>query len=295
MSPPRVFLLILAVAFAIETVVMLLLPTLFGPERDGWRETLVDSCLLTVGLAPVLWLVVIAPLRRLAESRRQLLQQVISAHEDERRRIARDLHDEIGQGLTSLLVGLRALEESPTFEAARQCSRDLRLIGGAVHDGIRRLARGLRPSVLDDLGLAETLARCAEDFEQTHGIAAAVRLAGGARERLPEAVETALYRIAQEALTNVAKHAHASRVEIALAREPARVRLRVTDDGQGFDPAAPYRTAGGQFGLSGMAERAALLGGDLTVQSRPGAGTTLTADLPLTETVHGQDPGAGGG
>jgi signal transduction histidine kinase len=148
----------------------------------------------------------------------------------------------------------------------------------------------LRPSILDDLGLAEALARHAEDFEQTHGIATAVDYPDGPLGRLPEAVETALYRIAQEALTNVAKHARAKHVDIAVGRGPRRVRLRVSDDGRGFDPAA-----GGQFGLSGMAERADLLGGRLTVESAPGGGTMLTADIPLTETPHGEDSGAGRG
>jgi signal transduction histidine kinase len=292
LAPWRVFLLILAVVFAIEAVVMLVLPFVLPPESGRRLETLVDACTLTVVLAPVLWSVVISPLRRLAESRRQLLRRVISAQEDERRRISRDLHDEIGQGLTSLLVGLRTLEESATFEAAKERARELRLIGGQVHDEIRRLARGLRPSVLDDLGLAEAVARYAEDYEQTHGIAVSVRLPDRDAGRMPEAVETALYRMTQEALTNVARHAAATRVDLVVARDRSCVRLKVADDGRGFDPGVLRGMPGrGSFGLSGMAERAALLNGVLAVESRAGGGTTLTVEIPLRETTDAEDPG----
>jgi signal transduction histidine kinase len=297
LSPWRVFFLILAVVFAIEAAVMIVLPHVLPRDADRWLETLVDSCTLTVVLAPVLWTVVISPLRRLALSRSQLLQRVISAQEDEQRRIARDLHDEIGQGLTSLLVGLRTLEESETFDAARQHARDLRQIGAKVHDEIRRLARGLRPSVLDDLGLVEAVARYAEDYEQTHGIAVSVSVPDRSIGRLPEAVETALFRVAQEALTNVAKHAGATHVHLVVARDRSSVRLRVTDDGHGFDPGAVLRghAGGKRFGLTSMAERAALLNGVLAVESRAGAGTTLTLEIPMKETEHAQasDPGRG--
>jgi signal transduction histidine kinase len=290
LSPGRVFLLILAVVFTIEAAVMIVLPYVLPKDSDRRLETLVDSCTLTLVLAPVLWSLVISPLRRLAESRSQLLQRVISAQEDEQRRIARDLHDEIGQGLTSLLVGLRTLEESKTFETAKQRAGELRQIGGRVHDEIRRLARGLRPSVLDDLGLAEAVARYAEDYEQTHGIAVSVSLPDRSAARLPEAVETALFRVTQEALTNVVKHAGARHVDLVVARDRSCVRLRVSDDGRGFDPGAVLRgPAGGRsFGLTNMAERAALLDGVLAVESRAGGGTTLTLEIPMKEAAHAE-------
>jgi signal transduction histidine kinase len=291
LSPSRVFLLILAVVFTIEATVMIVLPYVLPQSSGRGLETLVDACTLTVVLAPILWSLVISPLRRLAESRRQLLHRLIFAQEDERRRIARDLHDEIGQGLTSLLVGLRTLEESPTFDEAKQHARELRLIGGQVHDEIRRLARGLRPSVLDDLGLTAALARYAEDYEQTHGIAIVVRLPDQSVRRLPGAVETALYRIAQEALTNVAKHARAAHVDVHLTTAPASVRMRISDDGCGFDSALvlPRTLANGNFGLSSMTERAALLDGAVVIESRTGGGTTLTVEIPLQETSDAED------
>jgi signal transduction histidine kinase len=292
LSPSRVFLLILAVVFTIEAAVMIVLPHVLPPGAGRELETLVDACTLTVVLAPVLWSLVISPLRRLALSRSHLLERLISAQEDEQRRIARDLHDEIGQGLTSLLVGLRTLEESETFDAARQRARELRQIGGQVHDEIRRLARGLRPSVLDDLGLAEAVARYAEDYEQTHGIAVSVSVPDRSAGRLPEAVETALFRVTQEALTNVARHAGATHVELVVARDRTCVRLRVTDDGRGFDPGTVLRGPGGRsFGLTSMAERAALLHGVLAVESRAGGGTTLTVEIPMQETEHADDSG----
>jgi two-component system sensor histidine kinase UhpB len=213
----------------------------------------------------------------------------MSAQEDERRRIARDLHDEIGQGLTSVLVGLRTVEESPTFAAAKDQARELRRLGGQIHDDVRRLARGLRPSILDDLGLEEALRRYAEDYQQMHGISAVVHSSGSALARLPEEVETALYRIAQEALTNTAKHAAAGCVQIVVTRDPSFVQLTVADDGCGFEPETmPARpTPDGSFGLPGMRERAALLNGSLILESAPGQGTTITVRIPLGESGHG--------
>jgi signal transduction histidine kinase len=230
-----------------------------------------------------------AEVRKAHAVRSQLLKRLMSAQEDERRRIARDLHDEIGQGLTSVLVGLRTVEESPTFAAAKDQARELRRLGGQIHDDVRRLARGLRPSILDDLGLEEALRRYAEDYQQMHGISAVVHSSGSALARLPEEVETALYRIAQEALTNTAKHAAAGCVQIVVTRDPSFVQLTVADDGCGFEPETmPARpTPDGSFGLPGMRERAALLNGSLILESAPGQGTTITVRIPLGESGHG--------
>ncbi len=179
---------------------------------------------------------------------------------------------------------------------AKDRARDLRFIGGQVHDEIRRLARGLRPSVLDDLGLAEALARYAEDYEQTHGIGVSVRLSEPSSGRLPEAVETTLYRIAQEALTNVARHSGAKHIDVIVTRGPSNVRMSVADDGRGFDPALVMTKANdrGNFGLSSMSERAALLNGAMAIESHTGAGTTLTVDIPLGETSDAEDSRAPG-
>jgi signal transduction histidine kinase len=225
--------------------------------------------------------------RSLVDVRQQLLKKLISAQEDERRRIARDLHDEIGQSLTSLLIGLRTVGDSATPEEARARADDLRRTTVATIDEVRRLARGLRPSVLDDLGLTAALERYAADFSQAHAIEVDVRAADAGVRRLSDEIETALYRIAQEALTNTAKHADAKHVCITVDRRPDSVCLTVTDDGRGF-ASQPADTTG-QLGLNGMQERAALLNGTVTVDSGPGRGTRVQVSIPCEEQSHGGD------
>jgi len=228
------------------------------------------------------------------EGRARLLKQVLSAREEEQRRIARDLHDGIGQSLTSLLLGLRAAADVPTFEEARARLGELRGITAALLDEVRRLARGLRPSVLDDLGLAAALERYAADYTQAHGIAVDVVAPDLASARLPAEVETALYRIAQEALTNVLKHAAAKAVSLVVRRElggSSGVHLTVEDDGRGFDNDALLQApgTGTGLGLLDIRERAALLNGAVTLESRPGSGTTVHVYIPLKEENHGED------
>jgi signal transduction histidine kinase len=229
--------------------------------------------------------------RSLVEVRQQLLKKLLSAQEDERRRIAQDLHDEIGQALTSLLIGLRTVTDAETLKAARGRADDLRRVVVSALEEVRRLARGLRPRVLDDLGLTAALERYAADYAQAHAIEVEVAAPDPAAGRLPEEVETALYRIAQEALTNTAKHAAAKHVRIVVARQPGFVQLLVSDDGCGFTCPGPA----GQLGLSGMQERAALLGGSVAVESEPGEGTRVNVRIPYGEEGPGDDSRASGG
>jgi signal transduction histidine kinase len=228
------------------------------------------------------------------EVRARLLKQVLSAREEEQRRIARDLHDGIGQSITSLLLGLRAAAEVPTIEETRARLGELRGITAALLYEVRRLARGLRPSVLDDLGLAAALERYAADYTHAHGIAVDVVAPELALTRLPAEVETALYRIAQETLTNVLKHAAAKAVSLVVRRESSGVHLTVEDDGRGFDSdallqAPGWASAGKSLGLLDIRERAALLNGAVTLESRPGSGTTVHVYIPLKEENHGED------
>ncbi|MDB5173103.1 MAG: putative Response regulator/sensory box histidine kinase, partial [Phycisphaerales bacterium] len=224
---------------------------------------------------------------RLSAARRtaRLLEQVIGAQEEERRRVARELHDETGQALTSLLVGLRTLEDVPTLDAARASARGLRTLAARAMEDVRRLAGGLRPSALDDLGLTAALERYATEYAQTHGVAVRLEGAGPGLGRLPAATETAVYRIAQEALTNVARHAGARHARISFERGPGSVRMLVEDDGHGFDVEHALRAADatGSIGLHSMRERASLLGGRFTIESVPGDGTTLTLEIPVDD------------
>ena len=218
------------------------------------------------------------------EIRTQFLERVISAQEEERKRIAQELHDETGQSLTALLVGLRQLDDSPSLEEARTRTQELRKLTAKTIEEVNRLAVGLRPRVLDDLGLEAALRQYAEDFSRIHGVTADVLSIGLTTRRLPDAVEMALFRIVQEALTNIAKHARAKSVSILLRSTPSEVRLIVEDDGCGFSAnerlkADPVRK---HLGIHGMRKRAMLLKGSFSVESSPGRGTTISAQIPLT-------------
>ena len=217
------------------------------------------------------------------KDRRRFLERVIMAQDDERRRIARELHDEAGQALASLIVRLRSLQDAASLREARTQASRLRKTLSDTIGGLARLARGLHPSLLDDLGLGPALKRHAADTAEALRIPIRVTIQGLGPRRLPLAVETALYRIAQEALTNVARHARAKHVEISLVRDDAGVRLVVADDGRGVSPTRKPSKAGvaGSLGLLGIRERAASLGGAAGVTSTAGRGTTVTVSLPL--------------
>jgi signal transduction histidine kinase len=208
---------------------------------------------------------------------RDALARAVAAQELERRRLARELHDETGQALTSVLLGLKAVEEAPDAAEMRSAAAELRDLVVATLQDVRRLAVELRPKALDDFGLQPALERLAHSFSEQTGIAVDVESALS-DDRLPTEVETALYRIVQEALTNIVKHAQASRVSVLLTRRPRSVAAVIEDDGRGFDLGA---TRDGGIGLIGMRERMALLDGRLDVESTPGAGTTIVAEIPL--------------
>jgi signal transduction histidine kinase len=210
---------------------------------------------------------------------REQFAQVTAAQEEERQRIARELHDGLGPALASLNIRLRT--------ARKLLERDAHPVAGEIEElaeqtqacirDIRRLIHDLRPVALDELGLVpalrEHLARC----EQEHGLV--VEFAANEGERLPASVETALFRIVQEAVNNVLRHAQAQHVQVILVRNTDRVELRVTDDGQGFDTLLPR--SGRHVGLWSMRERVEQLGGQFEVRSAPEQGTTVTTVVPL--------------
>jgi two-component system, NarL family, sensor histidine kinase DevS len=209
---------------------------------------------------------------------RDSLRRVVEAQELERRRLARELHDETGQALTSILLGLKPLEERLDDTDSRAAIADLRELVVSTLQDVRRLAVELRPSALDDFGLVAALERLTASFTEQSGIVVDFQTSL-ADERLSDEVETALYRIVQEALTNVVKHAQARHVSILLARSSGAIKAVVEDDGQGFDPAEESLDG---FGLIGMRERLALLGGRLEVESGGEGGTTVAAEVPIT-------------
>src|ERR671934_1342275 len=208
---------------------------------------------------------------------RDALRRVVEGQELERQRLARELHDETGQALTSILLGLKSVEDAPTLEKVRAGANEMReLVVATLHD-VRRLAVELRPKALDDFGLVAALERLAQTFSEATGIEVQLEATLGG-ERLAGDGETTLYRIVQEALTNTVKHAGARKVSILLMRRGGAATAVIEDDGRGFDPAT-VREDG--LGLLGMRERVALLEGKLTVESSPETGTTLVAEVPL--------------
>lgn len=208
----------------------------------------------------------------------QLSGAIIQAQEEERQRVARELHDEAAQALTSLLVHIRLLERAEDPMAAREHTRELRALTAQALEQVRRVALELRPTILDDLGLLAALEWRVDEFNAA-GPARATLSAGCRDVQLPHAAELACFRVAQEALTNVARHAQAATVAISLSCGGGWLTLAIADDGRGFDPAA----APAGLGLRGMRERLALVGGDLAIEARPGAGARLTARVPCPD------------
>ena len=221
-------------------------------------------------------------LQRIEDERRRSGQLAMRAQEEERRRLARDLHDEVNQALTAILLRLEALAQETPPEREPEVAELKRLVNQAM-DGLLNLARQLRPSALDDHGLVPAVETQLKRFSSRTGIE--VRLdTRGEPDELPEVVQTAIYRVAQEALTNVTRHAGATVVELDLGEHEGAAELRVRDDGDGFDPAVVARAsaedATGGLGLVVMAERARLVGGELDVRSAPGGGTSITLRVP---------------
>jgi signal transduction histidine kinase len=216
-------------------------------------------------------------LRAKEAARGLLVRQLITAQEDERRRIARELHDETGQALTALVVNLDFLVRHPVDEATqRQRLENVRNMAEATLAEVRRVIHEMRPTVLDDLGLEAAIRWLVKKYEPA-GLNVSVDVRG-LEGRLPGHIEITVFRMVQEACTNTVKHANAKSLQVRVIRQGDRIAVDVADDGQGIAP-GKGRSAG--MGLAGLQERVALAGGTLTVESEPGAGTRLHAELPV--------------
>jgi signal transduction histidine kinase len=198
--------------------------------------------------------------------------------EGERRYIASELHDEVGQALTSIVIGLQLIEkkaEDPQAVRAELAEMN-RLLDG-VQEDLHRLAMDLRPASLDHLGLAAALRQHAEMISERNGLLVRFEMMG-VKDRLPPEMEVAIYRIVQEALNNVVRHAHATQVDVLLQHREDCLALIIEDDGVGFDPAVALKSE--RLGLYGMRERAEMLGGKLTLESSAGRGATILVEVP---------------
>lgn len=217
---------------------------------------------------------------RHAEQMQQLSHQILQAQEEERQRLARELHDEAAQALTSLLVHLRLLERAHEPEKAQQNIQKLRVLTAQALEEVRRVALDLRPTILDDLGLGPALEWRVDEFTQASGVQANIQIEGLER-RLPRDIELVFYRVGQEALSNIGRHAQARHVTLTLRRENGTLSLEIVDDGVGFDSASTVNHKPRGLGLLGMRERLAMINGALTIESTPGRGTQVRACAPV--------------
>ena len=226
-------------------------------------------------------------LKQKEEMRGRLLGKVISAQEEERKRIARELHDETGQALTSLMVGLKFIEDSSTNTQAKKQTSQLRALASQTLDEVHRLATELRPSLLDDLGLPAAIQRYTREYAAKMNIDVDSYISGLDERRLPSEIEVSVYRIIQEALTNIAKYAKASQVSVVLRQRDSSLVAIIEDNGKGFDIDGIMSSKGNKrLGLFGMYERASLIGGNLTIESQPGNGTSVFLEVPLKNSVE---------
>ncbi|MBI2912933.1 MAG: GAF domain-containing protein [Chloroflexi bacterium] len=225
-------------------------------------------------------------LKQKEHARSELLKKVISAQEEERQRIARELHDEMAQGLTALIMGLGRLEQAvPEMPAATAGLVDsVKAFASRALADTRRLILDLRPPVLDDLGLIPAVRMVAETRLEERGVTVSIA-ADGLDEDLPAHLKVTVFRVLQEAISNCARHSQARTVHICVKADSVRFQATVEDDGIGFDPSTTSQATDGKtaLGLLGMKERASLLGGTLDVRSGPGCGTRVVLDIPLTE------------
>ncbi|WP_294643046.1 ATP-binding protein, partial [uncultured Aureimonas sp.] len=230
--------------------------------------------------------------RKRAEAEREgLMQRLVDVQEAERLHFARELHDELGQELTALLIGLKALETTASDGARAERIRELRDIANRMNGQVHHMAGNLRPLILEDLGLLSAIEELALGWGAKLGIDVDLLLDGLDGPIAPQA-SIALYRVLQEALTNVARHAEASRFSITARRAGGTLRVAVEDDGKGFDPGENGTGRARRNGLIGMRERLAAVGGEFTIESRQGHGTTVYISVPVAEGRETHDVGA---
>lgn len=281
-------LLLGSVIFIGELAVMLLL--MIYPIDKPLLEAVIDSAVLLAMISPALYFFAYRPLRcqiiraRTSEDEVRLLsQRLLNVTEEEQRRIALDLHDELGQSLSALQLEMEAMQgplhrAAPQFEA--RCDRLLQHLR-EMHQQVRSIAGRLRPTLLDDLGIIPALEGLVDDLAANHLDVDLSLQITGIRKRPEPAVETAIYRLCQEGLNNALRHAKAHKIEILLTASYPELILTIRDDGIGFTPeASPHRGLGGSLGLVGMRERAASLNGHFSLQTAAGKGTQIRVTLP---------------
>ena len=278
-KPQRIFLTVLLVAFATEFGVMRMLPLIVPQGSSKTFEAIVDAFLMTVIVAPVIWFTVVRPIELLSRSRMLFLRRSMIAQESERRRIKQELHDGLGQTLTSMLLGLRAIEETSSDPKVVEIIHQLRPIGASIHDDLRRIVSGLHPAILDQGGLVDAVSQLIDQLRLASKANFHLNSKGVELKRFDRNYETLVYRIIQESLNNAVKHSEATEIRVELELEgQSALKIRVSDNGRGFAP----RVASGtqtSYGLIGLRERALAVGGHIEITSGK-SGTTVSAILP---------------
>ncbi|MBX3372573.1 MAG: sensor histidine kinase [Phycisphaeraceae bacterium] len=277
-SPIRVLVIVLVVAFGVELAFMIF------AERDGptggrdFLVSLLDALFVVAALWPVLWIFVVRPLRATIAERRTFLDRTLAIQEEERSRLARDLHDELGQAQTAVLLGARSIMNAATLADAKIGAEKVVQMAASTIESSRRLARGLATGVLTDLGLAVAADRLCEDVASASGTAIERTIRTGSGRYDPE-IEIAAYRVLQESLNNAVRHAQATRLQVVLEDTGGSLRLTVSDNGVGM-PRDPSGSRGGGFGIQGMRQRVLLRDGAFSIMSSQAGGTVISATFP---------------
>ena len=261
-------------------------PSAFSDDDQAFLNAVAEHLAVTLKNARLL-----AELQEKERVRGLLLNKVVTAQEEERRRIAYELHDQTGQLLTALLIQLQLLGRELSEPSLQERVERLRQLADDIAVNLHHIAWELRPPSLDELGLTAALERMVSDWSERFGIPCQMEVDGFDDGELPSDVAIGIYRIVQEALTNIAKHAKATRAKVVMRRQDGRLQVIVQDNGVGFDVASVLRHPDEmkRLGLVGMMERAAMLSGKLTVESKPKRGTKVFLEVPLGQTPSGGD------
>ena len=264
------------------------IPYVLGPHRSPISEAIVDSVALTALVAPLLWFLIVLPLKRAAAIRERFLADLFTAIEAERRRIAREVHDGVGQSISLVISGLRSTERLTGLEETRRKCEELLVAAQQALAEAKRLSLGLRPSLLDDLGLRPALMQLITDVEKHSSLTVHADLGEMVDCRWGDSIETNLFRIVQEGLCNVVKHAQATSASVRVSTGGGVCEVEISDDGKGISP-AHLQTAmlnGGHLGIIGIQERLKLLNGNYELRTLEPHGTRLTARFPLPEVTR---------
>lgn len=259
---------------------MLVLPKFPLLERSPLLMVLLDAGLLVATLCPALWLLMIRPIRRLALERGQLLRQQLSIQEAERAHLARELHDELGQVQTAILLTARAARQVQSADELKEHLVTIHGLASSAVESTRRLAKGLSPGVLADFGLTTALERLIEDCSVVGG--PHITIESTLREaRFDPDVELVAYRVIQEAVMNALKHSGGSRIQASVKHDGENLHLMVQDNGIGIRKVTSRSTASTGLGLRGMRERLEVVGGTLSIRTNPDGGTCVQVLIPL--------------